>query len=217
MRAWLSSTAFAINVLTVSTAQGQTPFDAPPPRLMTQEKWASLTTKQKDIYIIGFLETVSFSMYGRSRQDDERQAQIFSTWTVCAESRPVQFWQPIGPLPGEGDRTLATELFHASLKACKDSVGKADVKWRPVWLLKTAEWKSLSPGDRAIYLMAYTETSFEMARISKDTHRQHRLTRCIASAGIEAFLASMEQITIWWDAPLPWSVSRALGKTCSIL
>ena len=35
-----------------------------------------------------------------------------------------------------------------------------------------------------------------------------------ASAGIEGLISSMEQTTVEWQFPLPWSVSRAVGMTC---
>jgi hypothetical protein len=96
----------------------------------------------------------------------------------------------------------------------KDWAGKGDKSWRPVWLLKPAEWKSLSLHDRAIYLMAYAETVYAATRRAKDAANQRKLDICIASVGIEGLISSMEQTKIEWQFPLPWSVSRAFGSAC---
>src|SRR2546427_249684 len=76
-------------------AAAQTTLDHRQPSLMTSYKWASLTERQRGIYTRGFLETVSFVLYGHSRKDDERHAKIFSDWTLCAERQPLSSWQTL--------------------------------------------------------------------------------------------------------------------------
>ena len=109
---------------------------------------------------------------------------------------------------------MAAQFYDLAPLVCKESVGKGDQKWRSVWLVKPAEWRSLSLRDRAIYLMAYAETVFETTRRRKDAANERKLDICIASAGIEGLISSMEQTRIEWQFPLPWSVSRAMGATC---
>lgn len=115
---------------------------------------------------------------------------------------------------GELDETAAAQFFDLAPTACQDSANKGDKKMRPVWLLKPTEWKSFSIHDRAIYLMAYVETFFTGSQRAKDTANERKLDTCIAKVGIEGLISSMEQTSIEWHYPLPWSVSRALGAAC---
>lgn len=184
------------------------------PLLMPSYKWGSLTERQRGIYIRGFLETVSFTLYGHKQPDNEQQAQIFSDWTLCAEREPLARWQTVDWGLGDLDKTAAAQFFDRAPIVCKDSVDKGDKKWRSVWLLKPTEWKSLSLRDRAIYLMAYVETFFAGSERVNDTANVRKLGICIAKAGIEGLISSMEQTKVEWQYPLPWSVSRALGATC---
>jgi hypothetical protein len=62
--------------------------------------------------------------------------------------------------------------------------------------------------------MAYVETVYVATQRAKDTENERKLDICLASAGIEGLVSSMEEIKIEWQFPLPWSVSRALGATC---
>lgn len=193
----------------------QTTLDHREPRLMTEYKWAALAERQREIYVKGFLETVSFILYSHSRQDDEQHAKTFSDWTACAERQPLSSWQTLDwNIRGELDKTVAAQFYDIGPIVCKEFVGKGDKKWRTVWLLKPAEWKLLPLHDRAIYLMAYVETTFITTRRAKDAPNERKLDICIARAGIEGLISSMEQTKIEWQFPLPWSVSRALGATC---
>lgn len=203
-------------LLAIATLTGaQTTLDKRQPRLMTDYKWASLTERQRDIYVKGFLETVSFILYSHSQKDNPEQAQTYSDWTACVERRPLSSWQTLEwMIEGKTDRTVAVQFFDSGSIVCKDFVAKGDKKWRSVWLLKPAEWKSLSLHDRAVYLMAYVETVFVAAQRAKDAAKERNLDICVASAGIEGLISSMEQTKIEWQFPLPWSVSRALGATC---
>jgi len=160
---------------------------------MTEYKWAWLTDRQREIYVKGFLETLSFVLYSRSQQDNEQHGQIFSDWTACAERQPLSRWQTLDwAVAGKTEKTAAAQFYDAAPIVCKDAVGKGDKKWRAVWLLKPPDWRSLSLHDRAIYLMAYVETVFAAARRAKDAANERKLDICIASAGIEGLISSME-------------------------
>lgn len=201
--------------ITLSSGGAQTTLDKRQPMLMTSYKWAGLTERQREIYIRGFLETVSFIMYGHSKIDDEQHAKIFSDWTLCTERQSFSRWQTYNwVLHGKTEETVAAQFYDLAPIVCKDSVGKGNKKWRTVWLLKPEEWRSLSLHDRAIYLMAYVETVYAETRLAKDAANERKLDICIASIGIEGLLSSMEQTKIEWQFPLPWSVSRALGMAC---
>jgi hypothetical protein len=207
--------ALIVLPITPGLTNAQTTLDRRQPALMTSYKWASLTEHQRGIYIRSFLETVSFILYGHSQKDNERHAKIFSDWTLCAERQPISSWQTFDwDLKGDLEKTVAAQFYDYASIVCKDVAGTDDKKWRSVWLLKPEEWKSLSLHDRAIYLMAYVETVFAATRRAKDAANERKLNICIASAGIEGLLSSMEQTKIEWQYPLPWSASRALGTTC---
>jgi hypothetical protein len=203
-----------ILLITSAALEAQTTLDRRQPRLMTEYKWASLTERQQGIYIRGFLETVSFFLYSQAQPGNEQHAQAFSDWTLCAERQPVSRWRTLGWCLGELDKTAAAQFFDLAPTACQDSANKGDKKMRPVWLLKPTEWKSFSSHDRAIYLMAYVETFFAGSERANDTANVRKLDICIAKAGIEGLISSMDQTKIEWQYPLPWSVSRALGATC---
>src|SRR5919201_2717558 len=84
-----------IATLIVAPSQGQTTSDKRQPRLMTSYKWAWLDERQHEIYVKGFLETVSFVLYGHSRPDDPEQLKTFADWTACAEREPLSRWRPL--------------------------------------------------------------------------------------------------------------------------
>ncbi len=158
---------------------------------------------------------MSFILYSHSQKDDEQHAKTFSDWTLCAQGQRLCSWQTFDwVLRGKTEETGAAQFYDLAPIVCKDLVGKGDKTWRTVWLVKPAEWKSLSLHDRAIYLMAYVETVFAATRRAKDTGNERKLDICIASVGIEGLISSMEQTKIEWQFPLPWSVSRALGTAC---
>jgi hypothetical protein len=62
--------------------------------------------------------------------------------------------------------------------------------------------------------MAYTETAFAALQRAKDSDEERDLDICIASVGIEGLIGSMEETSIEWQYPLPWSAARALGASC---
>jgi hypothetical protein len=164
-----------------------------------------------------FSRKVSFVLYGQAQPGNEQHAQAFSDWTLCAERQPLSRWRTLDWGLGELNRTATAQFFDIAPVACQDWASKGDKKQRPVWLLKPAEWKSFSTHDRAIYLMAYVETLFAGSQRAKDTANERKLDTCIARAGIEGLIASLEKTSIEWQFPLPWSVSRALGATCKKL
>ena len=93
-----SLVALAFSLIALSSAEAQTTLGKPQPMLMTSYKWASLTERQREIYTRGFLETVSFILYGHSQKDNEQHAKIFSEWTLCAERQPLSVGRrSIGP------------------------------------------------------------------------------------------------------------------------
>lgn len=208
---WVVPTFFLI---TLSTAGAQTTLDKRQPMLMTSYKWAGLTERQREIYTRGFLETASFVMYGHSQKGDEQHAKGFSDWTLCAERQTFSSWQTHDWDFGKTEQTVAAQFYDLAPIVCKIFVGKGDKRWRTVWLLKSEEWRSMSLYDRAIYLMAYAETVYAATHRTKDAATERKLDICIASIGIEGLLSSMEQTKIEWQFPLPWSVSRALGRAC---
>jgi hypothetical protein len=203
------------SMFALSVAGAQTTLDKRQPMLMTAYKWASLTEGQRQIYTRGFLETLSYLLYGRSQQNNKEHAKIFSEWTMCAEHQPLSSWQTLGwSLHGRTDETVAAQFYDIAPVVCRGSAGKGDASWRPVWLLKPEEWKALSLNDRAIYLMVYVETVYASMRRAKDSVEVRKLDICIASVGIEGLISSMERTKFEWQFPLPWSASRALGSAC---
>jgi hypothetical protein len=100
-----------------SLLKAQTTLDRRQPALMTSYKWASLTERQRGIYIRGFLETVSFILYGHSQKDSEQHAKIFSDWTLCAERQPISSWQTFDwTLRAELDKTVASQFYDLGSK-----------------------------------------------------------------------------------------------------
>jgi hypothetical protein len=204
----------AFVLISSTVVYAQMTLNRPEPRLMTESKWSSLTERQRGIYVRGFLETVSFFLYGQAQPGNEQHAQAFSDWTLCAERQPLSRWRTLDWGLGELTKTVAAQFFDLAPVACQDSANKGDKKLRPVWLLKPSEWKSFSTHDRAIYLMAYVETFFAGSQRAKDTENERKLDTCIARVGIEGLIDSLERTNMEWQYPLPWSVSRALGVAC---
>ena len=110
----------------LSIAGAQTALGKPQPMLMTSYKWASLTERQREIYTRGFLETMSFILYGHSQKDNEQHAKIFSEWTLCAERQPLSSWQTFDwVLRGKTDETVVAQFYDIAPIVCKESVARA--------------------------------------------------------------------------------------------
>ncbi len=181
--------------------------------LMTVSKWDDLTEAQKSLYVKGFLEAVSFFMYGHYPRNTDALEQ-FSDWTACAQRERTERWKPLGWLFGEMDRTVASQLYEIAPIVCKNEIGKGDKTWNPLKLVSEKEWSSLSRSDREIYVTAYVETSYESLRRTEHDDQNRRLEICVANRGIEAIMNAVEQTVIEWQYPLPWSIARATGKAC---
>ncbi len=181
--------------------------------LMTPYKWSGLTDGQRALYIKSFLETTSFAMYRRDLPDAAQRD--FSAWTLCAESKPIQSWQPLGwMIKGELKRTAASQFTEMASTACAEFRGKDPKKRSPVQLVSRKEWQSLGLRDRAIYVMGYIETVYEAGRAMK-LHKEVRyLDICLGHQGIDGVLAALETTEMEWQYPIPWSISRVLGKAC---
>lgn len=182
--------------------------------LMTSYKWSGLSDAQRALYVKGFLETTSFVMYSHNPDLPEAQ-QDFSAWTVCAETQPIESWRPYGwMIKGELKRTLASQFWEIASIVCKEARGKSLKKRSPVRLVSRSAWQSLGLRDRAIYVMAYIETVYEVSRNMKRYDDLRHLEICLGHQGIEGVLGALETIDMEWQFPLPWSISRALGKAC---
>jgi len=116
---------------------------------MTPYKWCGLSDGQRALYIKSFLETTSFAMYRRELPDQAQQD--FSAWTVCAETKPIESWQPLGwTIKGELKRTAASQFVKIASIVCKEVRGKDLKKRPPVKLVLRSAWQSLGLRDRAI-------------------------------------------------------------------
>lgn len=62
--------------------------------------------------------------------------------------------------------------------------------------------------------MGYIETVYEAGRSMKRHDDLRHLDICLGHQGIEGVPDALEMIEMEWQYPLPWSVSRALGKAC---
>jgi len=58
----------------------------------------------------GFLETVSFVLYGQAQRGNEQHAQAFSDWTLCAERQPLSRWRTLAWGLGELNKTAAGQF-----------------------------------------------------------------------------------------------------------
>ena len=183
--------------------------------LLTQSTWNTLTEAQKELYIKGFFETLSFMAYSYGRRTDQ-DLQGFSDWTRCAtKESSSKSWRPYAWLINkEFHRTLASQFYEDASIVCKDHVGKGDRGLRPVRLVTRAAWQAFSLRDRSIYGMAYIETSYELFRQMNRPEDQRHLEICLRQEGIEGFLRALETTPMEWQYPLPWSMATALGKAC---
>ena len=181
--------------------------------LMTPYKWSGLTDAQRALYVKSFLETTSFAMYRRDLPDAAQKD--FSAWTVCAETKPIESWQPLGwMIKGELKRTAAAQFTEMALDSMPEFRGKDLKKRPPVQLVSRKEWQSLGLRDRAIYLMGYIETVYEAGRAMKLNKDVRYLDICLEHQGIEGVLGALETTEMEWQYPIPWSISRVLGKAC---
>jgi hypothetical protein len=181
--------------------------------LMTAAQWTALGEGERAIYVKGYLETVSFFMYGHSERTD-RAVSAFSDWTACAK-QDVDRWSPLGWLiTGEVDRSAATQFNEMGSVICKDFIGRGDKTWRPVRLISKEDWVRFSQEQKAIYVISYVETFDAVMRRVKGDEHLRRLDACLGERGIEGIIAEVDSIDIEWQYPMPWSVSRAVGKAC---
>jgi hypothetical protein len=180
--------------------------------LMTPSKWEDLSKDQQSLYVKGFLETISFVLYGDFPRNAE-SVKTFSDWTACAEREKLGAWMPFGwILKGEVSRTAASQFYDIIPTVCKKMGGKGDKTWSPVRLISKGQWSSLSLQDKEIYVTAYVETTDDLFRRTKQTTNVQRLENCIRKDGIGKIMNVVENMPIERQSPLPWSVAVALGK-----
>ena len=183
-------------------------------QLMSALKWYDLSDRQQELYVKGFLETLSFFAYGSSARDTE-SAQSFSDWTACAEREPVKRWTiMIEWVFGKLETSGAWQCFEASEVICKKYVGKGDGQWKPVQLVSSTEWKNFTTQDREVYAIAYAETGDLMLRRTKQDSNANKLENCMKNGGDQRFFTAAKDISVETQYPMPWSVARALGDTC---
>jgi hypothetical protein len=182
--------------------------------LLSYSKWDDLSPDQQTLYLNGFLETISFLMYGESPRNADT-AQTFSDWTACAEREQPNRWKPmVDWLFGKLDQTAASQYFKMAQVVCEKYPGKGDKTWNPVKLISKGQWSSLSLRDKEIYVTAYVETADDWSRRSKQTANVRRLENCIGKDGVAKIMNTIKNTPIEWQYPLPWSVSVAVGKAC---
>jgi hypothetical protein len=183
-------------------------------QLMPMLQWNDLSDSQQELYVKGFLETLSFMAYG-SAPRDQKDAQRFSDWTACAEHEPAKSWTGMydwqfGKLQASG----AWQCFKASSMICEKYTGKGDGRWKPIQLVSTSEWKRFTPQDKEVYAIAYAETADLMSRLTKQDTNANKLENCVKHGGDQRFFSAAKEISVETQYPMPWSVSRALGNTC---
>ena len=176
---WVRAVMFVASVLvlvppTAAAAQA----DGEGILLMTPYKWSDLSDGQRALYIQSFLETTSFAMYRRDLPDAAQQD--FSAWTVCAETKPIESWQPLGwMIKGELKRTAASQFMETASIVCREFRGKDLKKRPPVQLVSRSAWQSRGLRDRAIYVMGYIETVYEAGRTMKRPDDLRHLDICL--------------------------------------
>jgi len=205
----------ATAAMATANASGKpTEDEAPYLQLMSALKWYDLSDRQQELYVRGFLETLSFFAHGSSARDT-KTAQSFSDWTACAEREPAKRWTiMLEWVFGKLETSGAWQCFEVSEAICKKYTGKGDGQWKPVQLVSSNEWKKLSPQDREVYAIAYAETGDLMLRRTKQDSNAHRLENCMKNGGDRRFFTAAKDISVETQYPMPWSVARALGNTC---
>lgn len=181
--------------------------------LMTSSTWDGFDKDQRGLYVKGFLETVSFIMYGYVPQNSET-AKDFSDWTACAQHEQPSRWMPLDWLFGDLNRTAASQFFRIAHTVCEKDLGKGDKTWTPVRLVSKADWSSLSRADREIYVTAYIETTYEMLKRGQQLDQVREIEKCVKRRELEGIMKEVDKIAVEWQYPLPWSVSRGLGNAC---
>lgn len=183
-------------------------------QLMDLSRWDGLSDQQQQLYVMAFLKTLSFFLYGVSPRNKEI-AQSFSDLTACAEHEPAKRWTIMTDwLFGDMKATVASQCFKNSGYLCQKYKGKGDMKWNPVQLISANEWSTLSPEDKEIYALAYVETEDVMAHRARDNANVQLLESCVKNGGKERFIDTAKTISVESEYPLPWSISRAFGKAC---
>lgn len=181
--------------------------------LMTSSAWDGLSKDQQSLYAKAFLEAVSFIMYGYVPHNSQTVPN-FSDWTACAKQEPPSRWTPLDWVFGKLNQTAASQFLKIAPEVCKTEVGRGDRTWTPVFLVSKENWATLSPGDREIYVKGYVETSYEMVKRMRLLNQVREQEDCIDRRGMEGIMKGVDEVTIDWRYPLPWSVSQGLGSAC---
>jgi hypothetical protein len=181
--------------------------------LMTSSAWDGLSKDQQSLYVKAFLEAVSFIMYGYVPHNSQTVTN-FSDWTACAKQEPPSRWTPLDWVFGNLNQTAVSQFFKIASAVCQKDVGKGDRTWNPVYLVSKADWSTLSPGDREIYVKGYVETSYEMLKRMRLLNQVRAQEDCVGIRGMEGIMKEVDATTIDWRYPLPWSVSQGLGSAC---
>jgi hypothetical protein len=183
-------------------------------QLMSTSGWNDLSETQRELYVEGFLETLSFFAYGSSARD-AKAAQSFSDWTACAEHEPPKRWTiMVDWLFGKLETSGAWQCFKASEVICKPYEGKGDRSWKLLQLVSSAGWNKFSAQDKQIYAIAYAETGDLMLRRTKQDSNANKLENCMKNGGDQRFFTAAKNISVETQYPMPWSVASALGNAC---
>jgi hypothetical protein len=194
-------------------------------RLMIPSRWADLSEHERSIYTIGALETWSFVLYGHS--DPEQARGDLSDFVACVKGESIDRFTTALWIFGDIQKSVAEHIFDVTPMVCGKYSGKGDRSGRPLKILSRSQWGSFQLKTKEIYLIAYVEMAYQLEKVVSSRgetgaengagRNLRALENCLASVGIQGVLSQVvgdETKFFEWQYPLPWSISKSLGREC---
>ncbi|NGP53577.1 hypothetical protein [Thioalkalivibrio sp. XN8] len=189
------------------------------PWLMTAYHYADLSEEQEAIYRDSYLETMGFLLYGYVDPRNPEAARALNGLIDCTEqTRQKNSWTNYFSwfVGKHGEKAGAWLLYNeVTPTVCSDYFEKAGTQPRVLQVRSHKEWKSWSQADRSVYVQGYLDTVAAMQfrlEAQGQPNDLDLIAQLITTVGIEGILRDVEGIEFESEYPLPWSISRGLGR-----
>lgn len=175
------------------------------------------SSPKEQAYFHGVLETYGFTIYGLWPRTAEAEQQ-FSDFRQCIQENIDRKWPLLDWAFGKGlDASAAAQMIRNSIPmVCNDYAGKGVSGWNPPRITRKSDWQAYDEEEQKFYVAAFIETAMELAVLQKQAEDVALLTECMKKRGLENVLSALKAIDVEWQYPMPWTISRAMGKACKV-
>jgi hypothetical protein len=200
-----------------NSAAAQSETHKSPFVLLPPIEWANddASSSKEKAYFNGVLETYGFTLYALWPRNAKYEQQ-FSDFRQCVEQNADRNWPLLDWIFGKNlNASVASTMIRKNIPiACKDFVGKGDGGWSPPRIVSKSDWQAYGKEERKFYVAAFIEAATEFAVLQEQQDNISLLTECMKDGGLDKVLNNLKAVEMEWKHPMPWTLSKALGKTC---